>query len=185
MSQPTFLVRGLAALLASAIAGLGSAQQASPGAQWLSYNNQLDGQRFSPLKEITPANAAQLGEVCRVQIDGPTSLHSDLIVVDGVIYTGTGRETVAIDATTCAVRWRFSYTPDDPRGSPSTRGVAVMNGRVFRGTGDARLIALDAATGKLLWKTVIGAPQIGESSGAAPLAWGGIVYMGISGSELG
>ncbi len=120
-----------------------------------------------------------------MQIDGPTSLHSDLIEVDGVIYTGTGRETVAIDATTCAVRWRFSYTPDDSRSSPSTRGVAVMNGRVFRGTGDDRLIALDAASGKLLWKTVIGSPQIGESAGAAPLAWGGVVYMGISGSESG
>jgi len=56
---------------------------------------------------------------------------------------------------------------------------------VFRGTGDARLIALDAATGRLLWKDVIGAPRLGEAATAAPLAWNGIVYMGISGSELG
>ena len=185
MSHPTLLARGLAALLSVAAAAACGAQETSPGAQWLSYNNHLDGQRYSPLKEITPANAAQLGEVCRVQIDGPTSMHSDLIVVDGVIYTGTGRETVAIDATTCAVRWRFSYTPDSPRGSPSTRGVAVMNGRVFRGTSDARLIALDAGSGKLLWKTVIGSPETGESSGVAPLAWGGVVYTAISGSEAG
>jgi alcohol dehydrogenase (cytochrome c) len=185
MSQPTVLVRGLAALLACTVAAIASAQDASPGSQWLSYNNHLDGQRFSPLKEITPANATQLGEVCRVQIDGPTSMHSDLIVVDGVIYTGTGRETVAIDASHCTLLWRYSYTPDDERNSPSTRGVAVMNGRVFRGTGDDRLIALDAATGKLLWKTVIGSPYLAESSAAAPLAWGGIVYMGISGSESG
>ncbi len=185
MSQASLLMRGLAALLAIALTGIGHAQQASPGGQWLSYNNHLDGQRFSPLKEITPANATQLGEVCRVQIDGPTSMHSDLIVVDGVIYTGTGSETVAIDATRCTLLWRYSYTPDDDRSSPSTRGVAVMNGRVYRGTSDGRLIALDAATGKLLWKTVIGAPGLGESSAAAPLAWGGVVYMGISGSELG
>ncbi|MEJ0006379.1 MAG: PQQ-binding-like beta-propeller repeat protein [Steroidobacteraceae bacterium] len=185
MSQPTFLMRGLAALLAATFAGIGGAQEASPGAQWLSYNNHLDGQRFSALKQITPANATQLGEVCRVQIDGPTSLHSDLIVADGVIYTGTGSETVAIDATRCTLIWRHSYTPDDDRSSPSTRGVAVMNGRLFRGTSDDRLIALDAATGKLLWKTVIGSPALGESSAAAPLAWGGVVYMGISGSELG
>ena len=149
MSQPAFPIRALAALVATAVAGIGMAQDASPGAQWLTYNNHLDGQRFSPLKEITPANATQLGEVCRVQIDGPTSLHSDLIVADGVIYTGTGRETVAINATTCALLWRYTYSPDDDRNSPSTRGVAVMNGRVFRGTGDDRLIALDAATGKL------------------------------------
>jgi alcohol dehydrogenase (cytochrome c) len=185
MSQSTFLVRGLAALLAGAVASVACAQEASPGGQWLTYNNHLDGQRFSPLKEITPANAAQLGEVCRVQIDGPTSMHSDLIVADGVIYTGTGRETVALDATRCTVLWRHTYTPDDDRSSPSTRGVAVMDGRVFRGTSDDRLIALDAGTGKLLWKTVIGSPYLAESSAAAPLAWGGIVYMGISGSESG
>ena len=177
---------GTVLALLSAVAVLPAlAQNATPGAQWLNYNNRLDGQRYSPLKEITPANVAQLGEVCRVQVDGPTSFHSGLIVAEGVIYTGTGAETVAIDATTCQLRWRYSYTPDEERFSPSTRGVAVLDGRVFRGTGDGRLIALDSATGKLLWKTVIGAPRLGESAAAAPLAWGGVVYMGIGGSELG
>ena len=61
----------------------------------------------------------------------------------------------------------------------------MLDGRVFRGTGDARLLALDAATGKLLWKDVIGATRLGESATAAPLAAGGTVYMGIGGSELG
>jgi alcohol dehydrogenase (cytochrome c) len=162
-----------------------AAQEPTPGAQWPSYNNRLDGQRFSPLKEITPENAGQLGEVCRLQIDGPTTFHAGLVVVDGVIYTNTGRETLAIDATTCAVRWRHSYFPEEERYSPSNRGLALLDGRVFRGTGDARLIALDAATGKLLWKDVIGASGLGESASAAPLAWAGVVYMGIGGSELG
>ncbi len=161
------------------------AQEATPGSQWLSYNNRLDGQRYSPLKEITAANASQLGEVCRVQIDGPTTFHAGFIVVDGVIYTNTGRYTVALDATTCAVRWKYVYTPDEERASPSNRGLAVMDGRVFRGTGDARLIALDAATGKLLWKNVMGTSRLGESASAAPIAWQGVVYMGIAGSELG
>ena len=161
------------------------AQERSPGAEWLTYNNGLDGQRYSPLKEITAANAAQLGEQCRIQIDGPTSFHGGLIVSDGVIYTNTGRETVALDATTCALRWKYSYVSDDERFSPSNRGLALMDGRVFRGTGDGRLLALDAATGKLLWKSVIGAPRLGESAAAAPLAWAGVVYMGIGGSELG
>jgi len=162
------------------------AQDATPGSQWLSYNNRLDGQRYSPLKQITAANASQLGEVCRVQIDGPTSFHAGLLVVDGVIYTNTGRYTVAIDATTCAVRWKHTYTPEEDRGgAPSNRGLAVMDGRVFRGTGDARLLALDAATGKVLWKNVIGTSRLGESASGVPLAWQGVVYMGISGSELG
>ncbi len=111
--------------------------------------------------------------------------HSGLVVVDGVIYTNTGRETVALDATTCAVRWKVSHTSEEGSYSPSSRGLAVMGGRVFRGTGDTRLIALDAATGKLLWKNVIGDPGLGEGASAAPLAWQGVVYMGIAGSELG
>jgi alcohol dehydrogenase (cytochrome c) len=164
---------------------LAAAQDATPGSQWLTYNNRLDGQRYSPLKQITPANAAQLGEVCRVQIDGPTSFHAGLIVVDGVIYTSTGRYTVALDAATCAVRWKHTYIPEEERASPSNRGVAVLDGRVFRGTGDARLLALDAATGKVLWKNVIGTSRLGESASAAPLAWQGVVYMAIAGSELG
>lgn len=174
----------LAACAVTGAAGV-PAQETSPGSQWLSINNHLDGQRFSPLKEITPDNAAQLREVCRLQVDGPTTFHAGLVVVDGVIYTNTGLQTVAMDAATCALRWKFSYLPDEERASPSNRGLAVLDGRVFRGTGDARLIALDAATGKLLWKTVIGAPRLGEAATAAPLAWGGVVYMGISGSELG
>jgi alcohol dehydrogenase (cytochrome c) len=172
------------ACLLSALASA-QAQEATPGAQWLSYNNRLDGQRYSPLKEITPQNVSQLGEVCRVQVDGPTSFHAGFVVVDGVLYTTTGRNTFAIDAASCAVRWKHTYTPDEERASPSNRGLAVMDGRVFRGTGDARLLALDAATGKVLWKNVIGTSRLGESASGVPLAWQGVVYMGIAGSELG
>jgi PQQ-dependent dehydrogenase (methanol/ethanol family) len=155
------------------------------GLQWPSYNLKLNGQRFSPLDQIDAHNAGQLGEVCRVQIDGPTSFTAGLIVVDGTIFTTTSTETVAIDATTCAVRWKFSYTPDETEQAPSNRGVAVLDGRVFRGTADGRVIALDAGTGRLLWKNVAGDPRLGESVSAAPLAWQGIVYEGIAGGELG
>src|SRR6476661_8702443 len=104
MRLSTPVARLLFAVCASASFSCVLAQEATPGSQWLSINNRLDGQRFSPLKEITPANAAQLGEVCRVQIDGPTTFHAGLVVADGVIYTDTGLETVAIDARTCALR---------------------------------------------------------------------------------
>ena len=169
----TALVTALVAAVALLAALPAAAQERSPGSEWLSYNNRLDGQRYSPLTEITPANAAQLGEVCRIQIDGPTSYHGGLIVVDGVIYTGTGRETFALDATNCAVRWKFDYQPEEDRCSGTNRGVAVLDGRIFRGTCDGRLIALDAATGKLLWKSVIAAPRLGEGTSAAPIAAGG------------
>ena len=158
--------------------------QASPGYEWPTYNNQLDGERFSSLKEITPENASHLGEACRIQVDGLTTFESGIIVVNGTLYASTGTETFALDAGTCAVRWHDSYTPED-KFTPTSRGVAVMDGRVFRGTGDGRLLALDAATGKLLWKDVIGAPRLGENVAGAPLAWNGVVYIGIAGSELG
>jgi alcohol dehydrogenase (cytochrome c) len=162
-----------------------AAQQPAPGAQWLTFNNRLDGERFSPLTQITPQNAARLHEVCRVGVDGAATFEAGLLVDHGVIYTDTARETVAIDARTCQVRWRFSYVPDEERAGLSNRGVALMDGRVFRGTGDARLLALDAATGRLLWKDVIGSPRLGEGAQGVPLAWNGVVYMGISGSESG
>lgn len=155
------------------------------GAQWPSYNNRLDGQRHSPLKQINATNVAQLGEVCRVQVDGPTSFHSGLVVVDGAIYVATGRETVALDATSCALRWKFEYNPDEEPCGGGNRGVAVLDGRVFRGTCDGRLVALDAKSGKLLWKNVIANPRLGESTPGVPLAWQGVVFMGIAGSELG
>src|SRR5262245_65624250 len=124
MKLPTRLaLASLATGWTLALAPAFAQEEATPGAQWLTYNNRLDGQRYSPLKQITPANASQLGEVCRVQIDGPTSFHAGLVVVDGVIYTTTGRETIALDARTCAVRWKYTYTPDEERASPSNRSL--------------------------------------------------------------
>ncbi len=160
-------------------------QDAAPGGEWLSYNKGLHGQRYSPLKQITVANAARLGQVCRVQIDGPGSFHGGLIVQGDTIYTGTPRETVALDATTCALRWKFEYRAEEENCGGSSRGVALLDNRLFRGTCDGRLIALDALTGRLLWKSVLAVPQLGENTSAAPLAWQGVVYMGIGGSELG
>jgi len=167
------------------VVGTLAAGPSMAGPEWLSYNNRLDGERFSPLAQITPTNVARLHEVCKVRIDGPATLEAGLVVADGVIYIDTARKTVALDATNCAVRWQTRYEPEAEHFSPSVRGVAVMDGRVFRGTGDARLIALDAATGKRLWEDVIGSPELGESASGVPIAWNGIVYMGVAGSELG
>ncbi len=175
----------LATILSASISTLALAQSAAVGAQWLTYNNGLDSQRFSSLKQINTQNATQLGQVCKVQIDGPTSFHGGLIVSDGVIYTATARETVAVNASSCEVIWKYDYQPEDERYGGSSRGVALHNGRVFRGTCDGRLIALDAKNGQLLWKNQIANPALGESTSAAPLAWQNVIYMGIAGSELG
>ncbi len=160
-------------------------QAQSGGSEWLSYNNDLTGQRFSSLGQINRDNVTSLGEVCRIQIDGPTAFHSGLIVDDGVIYATTGRQTVALDALTCDVHWQYDYQPEEANCGGTNRGVALHNGRVFRGTCDGRLIALDAMNGELLWKNQIAVPALGEATSAAPLAWGNRIYMGIAGSDLG
>ncbi len=175
----------LAIFTLAAISTLALAQDAAVGVQWLTYNNGLGSQRFSSLKQINTQNASQLGQVCKVQIDGPGSFHGGLIVSDGVIYTSTARETMALNASSCAVIWKYDYQPEDARCGGSSRGVALLNNRIFRGTCDGRLIALDAITGALLWKNQIANPALGESTPGAPLAWQNVVFMGIAGSELG
>ena len=157
----------------------------NPGAEWLHYNNDLMGQRFSNLEQITPENASQLGQVCRVQVDGPTSFHSGLIVNDGVIFATTSRKTIAVDALTCDLHWQYDYIPEDADCGGGNRGPALANGRLFRGTCDGRLIALDARTGEQLWINQIAEPELGEATSAAPVAWGNRIFMGIAGSDVG
>ncbi|HTQ98572.1 MAG TPA: PQQ-binding-like beta-propeller repeat protein, partial [Candidatus Acidoferrum sp.] len=152
---------------------------------WSSYNNDFTGQRYSALKQINAGNATQLGEVCRVQIDGPTSFHAGIVVNDGTIYSATARETVALDAQSCAVKWKYTWQSDDVRCGGGNRGVALLNGRLFRGTCDGHLIALDAQSGKLLWQNLIAVTGLGESTPGVPLAWQNVVYMGVAGSDLG
>lgn len=162
-----------------------AANAQAPGAEWLHYNNDLMGQRFSNLAQITPDNADQLGQACRVQVDGPTSFHSGLIVNDGVIYATTSRKTVAVDALTCDLHWQYDYIPEDADCGGGNRGPALQNGRLFRGTCDGRLIALDARTGEQLWINQIAVPANGEATSVVPVAWGNRVFMGIAGSDLG
>jgi alcohol dehydrogenase (cytochrome c) len=166
------------------VAGCAQKQPSAP-VEWPTYNNGLHGQRYSSLAQVSAANLGRLGEVCRVKIDGPGSFHAGFIVQGDTLYTATSRETVAVDATNCTLRWKYDYQPEGERCGGSSRGVSVQDGRVFRGTCDGRMIALSAADGRLLWKSVIASPAAGESTTASPLVWQGMVFMGIGGSELG
>ena len=158
---------------------------APPGADWEGYNKSLDGQRYSPLDEINVANAANLIEVCRVRVAARGSLQSGLVVIDDSLFVATPTETLAIDPVTCGIKWQHSYRRSQQPGLQVNRGVAYLNGRVFRGTDDARLLALDAVTGREIWTSIVGDPGVGEYISAAPVAWNGLVIVGISGGEFG
>ena len=155
------------------------------GAQWTSYNKSLDGQRYSPLSQINVSNAADLVEVCRVQVADSGSFQAGLIVVDDVMYATTATDTLALEPTTCKVIWRHQHRRATASPLPVNRGVAYYAGRLFRGTDDGQVIALDAASGTQLWANYVGSPAEGEIVTGSPLAWNGLVIVGTAVSELG
>jgi alcohol dehydrogenase (cytochrome c) len=176
----------LAGCFACSAVGAGAvAEPALTGADWEGYNNTLDGQRYSLLDQINASNAASLTEVCRVQVAARGSLQAGPVVVGDKLFITTATDTLAIDPVTCRVKWRHVYQRSQPPGLTVNRGAAYASGRVFRGTDDGRLIALNATTGEELWTSVVGDPGVGEYLIAAPVVWNGLVITGISGGEFG
>jgi len=155
------------------------------GTDWEGYNKTLEGQRFSPLNEIDISNAANLVETCRVRVAPRGSLQSGLVVIDDSLFATTPTETFSIDPVTCRIKWQHTYRRSQAPGLQVNRGVAYMNGRVYRGTDDGRLFALEADTGREVWTSVVGDPTIGEYVASAPIAWNGLVIVGLSGGEFG
>ena len=160
-------------------------QPAASLREWPMYNNGYKGQRFSPLAQITSKNVGSLQEVCRLRVADSGSFSTGPVVVGGAMYLTSVSDTFSIDATNCTVRWKSSYELEEVQVWPANRGVAVMNGRVFRGTVDGRLIALDANTGELIWKDIVGDSTLNEFVSSAPIAWNGLVFTGTAGADLG
>jgi alcohol dehydrogenase (cytochrome c) len=104
-------------------------------------------------------------------------------VVQGVLYFTTYNTTFAIDASTCALKWKFSR-PGSPGGLGVNRGIAFEGGKLFRGVGNAHILALDASTGQPAWEVSIGDPKKGESVPMAPLTWNGMVFAGNAGGDV-
>jgi alcohol dehydrogenase (cytochrome c) len=102
-----------------------------------------------------------------------------------VIYATTRDSTYALNATTCRQLWKSTYTPASVAPGRLNRGVALLDGKVFRGTAATHLIALDAKTGKTLWDTTVADATNGRSVIISPSAWNGKVFIGIAGGDLG
>lgn len=152
---------------------------------WMTYNGTVNGQRFSPLDQITTQNVASLTEVCRLPVDDSGTFQPGIIQIDGTLYFTTSHDTLAVDATNCTVRWRNTYKSEQEDVFRINRGVGFANGRLFRGTPDARLLAIDAATGKTLWQQQVGDPEQGEFFSSVPAIWQGLLIMGAAGSDWG
>ena len=153
-------------------------------ADWPSYNRTLAGDRFSPLAEIDRGNVAQLRVACTYVLPEVVAMQAGPIVVDGTMYFTTERGSYSIDAATCAEKWRVERQSSRPSPLGVQRGFAYLDGRLFRGTSDAHVLALDAADGHMLWDVamdVAGTP--GVSMPMAPIAANGLVFIGNAGGD--
>ena len=152
---------------------------------WLTYNKGYKGFRFSKLDQINVNNAPQLRAVCVMQLGEVGTFQTGPVIYDGTMYVTTSHGVYALDAASCERRWEYHYSPWAPEVQVNNKGVAIAEGRVIRGTTDGSLLALDAATGKVLWLRKIMDVTKGEFAVAAPLIRNGIVYIGKAGADWG
>ena len=149
---------------------------------WPSYNRTPTSQRFSPLDQINAKNVGNLKIQCIYEVREITAFESGLIMVNNALIGATEFDIFSINPATCAENWRTHL--DYPPGLlPSNRGAAYMDGLLFRGTQDCRVLAFDFKTGKQVWETTICDPKRGESVPSAPIAWDGLVYVGNAGGD--
>jgi alcohol dehydrogenase (cytochrome c) len=164
----------------------GSAAETAPaGSEWFTMNKDYSAQRYVDLDQIAPEKVAGLREVCEVQLNQPVVFSSGLAMAQGTLFVATNRQTVALDAATCAVRWRHVLDFNDTPIGSGARGLGYLDGKVFRGTPDGRVIAFDATSGKVLWDVQASDPHKFEMFPSAPIAWQGKVFIGIAFSDAG
>ena len=153
-----------------------------PPSDWLTYNRTVQGDRYSPLDQITRSNVAGLRPVCTYDVGEALSFQTGPLVIAGVMYFTTDSSTYAMDAATCALRWRRG-TGQPLNALQVNRGAAYENGRVFRGVGPGRVHALDAGTGRVIWDVALPGMSPGASITMAATAWNGLVYIGNAGGD--
>jgi alcohol dehydrogenase (cytochrome c) len=152
--------------------------------EWPSYNRTLTSERFSPLDQINRQNVRSLRILCTYDTHLYEGFTSGPIMVDGALIATGAFDTFSIDPATCRQNWRVH---EHYRAVPpilAARGAAYLDGRVFRGTLDGRILAYDSHTGARLWEASVADPKLGSFIPAAPIAWNGMVFVGIAGGDF-
>lgn len=159
--------------------------------QWLTYNQSYKAQRYSPNKNIKPGNINKLGLSWFADMDTKRGQEATPLVIDGKLYLTTAWSKVkAYDAKTGEFLWAY-----DPKVPPETavkgccdvvnRGLAAWADKLYLGTFDGRLIALDRATGKPVWEALTVDQDKSYTITGAPLVVNGKVIIGNGGAEFG
>jgi quinohemoprotein ethanol dehydrogenase len=201
------------AVLAGMAAGAASAQRVKDGAllnagksnEWLMAAGNYEATRYSPLKQVNASNVNRLGLAWYYDTDSlPGTLEASPVISNGTLYaTLTWGVVFAVDARTGKQKWRWDPqvghqnfppgsegNPNKVRTGPSlccgpgNRGVAVYDNKVYVGTLDARLVALDAETGKVVWSVQTADKNADYSITGAPLVVKGKVIIGNGGGEF-
>jgi alcohol dehydrogenase (cytochrome c) len=165
--------------------------QANAG-EWLMYGRNYRNQRFSPLTAITKENVAGLKPVFAYSTGGKfAGLEATPLFHDGTLYfTSDYSRVFALDARTGTARWYWEPAYEDGIEAilccgPVNRGLAILDDKLFVGTLDARLVALNAKDGTVAWERKLEDWKSGYSSTGAPLVVGDLVITGIAGAEYG
>ena len=159
------------------------------GNNFLHTNGNYSQTRYYPARQINTDNVGDLRPAWIFQTEIVESLETSPIVVEGVMYVTTSFNHVyALNAETGEQIWHYKHKMGPITTyccGPNNRGVAVYGDRVYMGTLDARLVALDAKTGKLIWNVEVGDPELGYSETMAPTAVNGKILIGTNGGEYG
>ena len=161
--------------------------------EWPVYGGDASNTRYSALDKLTPANVGKLKVAWALQLGSLRSQESTPLVVGDTLYVTSShgpKHVFAVDARTGTVRWR--YSPEVPPGidqfaccDVNNRGVAYANGKVFVGRLDGHLVALDAKTGKELWKSQVVDFTQGSVITSPPTIVKNLVITGFGGGEYG
>src|SRR5579872_1982325 len=156
----------------------------------LTYGMSYRQNRYSTLKQIDKSNVKRLVPVWNLSLDNQWGEQAQPLVYNGVMYVTNAKATVAIDVGTGKQIWRtpVDWLPETPRVvccGVSNKGAAILNGRLYRTTLDAHVVALDMKTGKEIWNQKAAEWKEGYSMTVAPLIANNVLITGISGAEFG
>jgi alcohol dehydrogenase (cytochrome c) len=156
----------------------------------LTYGMGWAQQRHTPLAQITPANVAKLAPVWNLSLDSSANASTQPLIIGDTMYVATHSHTLAVDPLTGRQKWKVPVElPADINGylccGIQSRGLAALDGVLYRTTLDAHVIALNMGDGKTLWNSKAADYKQGYSMTHAPLIAGGVLITGISGGEYG
>jgi alcohol dehydrogenase (cytochrome c) len=161
----------------------------SAGENWVSYNGDYTGRRYSRLTQITPTNANGLTAQWVFHVREVSPLEVTPIVVAGVMFVTSANDAFALDAKTGKTLWHHTRALSrelvDDAAMHHNRGVAILGGRVYMETDNAHLLCLDARSGGLIWDVAYAPGNRNYGATSAPLIVKDMVVVGTSGGDDG